>query len=376
MEQKSDVNGHPFYIRITVVLFGLILFVYILDVLAAVLVPLAMAALIAILLNPLNNRLQRRLPRMVSILITMLLAFLAIGGMLYFLSSQIYMFSKSLPLLQQRFAILLADLQQWVLRHFGLSIESQVHVVKNAVNNSQRLLTNTLGTILGTLGIVVLIPVYVVLLLYYKPLILNFLFLVFLEKYSLRVAEILSQVKSAIQSYMIGLFTETVIVCVLYSIALLIIGVPYAIVIGVIGGILNILPYIGGLIAMLLSILAGTLNSTGFSTQLIIIASYVFIQLIDNNLLVPRIVSSKVQINALISLITILLGSALWGLFGMFLSIPFIAVLKIVFDRIDGLKPWGLLLGDEVPAEHIGVVWQKRWNRILHKLRTGRAKEK
>ena len=138
---------------------------------------------------------------------------------------------------------------------------------------------------------------------------------------------------------MIGLLLETAIVSILYSIALLIIGVPYALVLGLIGGLLNLLPYIGGLIAMLLAVLAATISYTGFSTQIVIIAAYILIQFIDNNLLVPRIVSSKVKINALISLMIILLGGKLWGIPGLFLSIPFIAVLKIIFERIDELKP-------------------------------------
>jgi predicted PurR-regulated permease PerM len=61
-----------------------------------------------------------------------------------------------------------------------------------------------------------------------------------------------------------------------------------------------------------------------------------------------------VKINALISIIAVLLGGAVWGISGMFLSIPFIGILKIIFDRIDELKPWGKLLGDEIPTRHPG----------------------
>jgi len=168
---------------------------------------------------------------------------------------------------------------------------------------------------------------------------------------------------------------ETAIVCTLNSLALLIIGVPSAVVIGVIGGILNLLPYIGGVIAIALPVLMVTITRDGYSAQLLVIACYLVIQFIDNNILVPRIVSKKVQINALISIIIVLLGGALWGIAGMFLSIPFIGVLKIIFDRVDGLKPWGKLLGDEVPTEHVGLVWQKRWDRIFRNLQKKKALE-
>jgi AI-2 transport protein TqsA len=137
-----------------------------------------------------------------------------------------------------------------------------------------------------------------------------------------------------------GLMLETVIVCVLNSLALLIIGVPSAIVIGVIGGILNLIPYIGGLIAIALPVLMVTITKEGFSGQLAVIVAYLVIQFFDNNILMPRVVSSKVQVNALISIVGVLLGGALWG----------------------------SLLGTEVPSEHIGLVWQKRWNRIFRKM--------
>ena len=367
MEQKSEIKEYPFYIKATCVLLSLVLVIYILSITAGILIPFAIAVLFAILLNPLNNFFQRRFPRIISILFTLLVATIVLAAIVYFLSTRILMFSESLPLLKVKLNILLSQVQNWVQSSLGISLSKQLEILKGSFSSNSSILSNTVGTILGTMSVLVFIPIYVFLLLFYKPLILDFLFQVFLEKHSLRVAEILSQTKSAVQSYMIGLLIETSVVCVLNSIALLIIGVPNAIVIGVIGGILNIIPYIGGIIAILLPLLMSTVNSEGISSQIAIVAAYLVIQFIDNNILVPRIVSKKVQINALISILAVLLGGALWGIPGMLLSIPFIAVLKIIFDRIDELKPWGCLLGDEVPTEHIGVEWQKRWNRIFRK---------
>jgi len=149
-------------------------------------------------------------------------------------------------------------------------------------------------------------------------------------------------------------------VAILNSIALLILGVDYAILLSVIGAILNMIPYIGGIIAIALPVLMATITKNGFSTQLGVIAAYSIIQFIDNNFLVPYIVSSKVKINALFSILVVLVGGALWGVPGMFLSIPGVAILKIIFDRVDGLKPWGKLLGDEMPTRHKGQIWIRR----------------
>ncbi|MDP4265669.1 MAG: AI-2E family transporter, partial [Bacteroidota bacterium] len=156
------------------------------------------------------------------------------------------------------------------------------------------------------------------------------------------------------------LLLEALIVATLNSVALMILGVEYAILLGVLGAILNVLPFIGGIIAVLLPLTIATITKDGFGTQLGIIICYLVIQFIDNHFLVPYIVSSKVKINALISLIIVLLGGAVWGIPGMFLSIPFIGVLKIIFDKIPELKPWGKLLGDEVPTRHKGQIWGLR----------------
>lgn len=377
MEQKQESNTYPFYIKAPAVLLALVLAVFILYVLASVFVPLAFAVLIAILLNPLYVWLEGRMPKVAAITLALLIAIAFLGALFYFLSTQISSFVDSIPLLKQKLTALLLEVQRWVNNKIGVNIHKQVSSITNGMNNGGGgdLVTSTIGTIISSLGVVVLIPTYVFMLLYYKPLILDFLFQVFQEKHSLQVAEILSETKSAVQSFMVGLLIETFIVCIMNSVALLLIGVPSAIVIGVIGGILNILPYIGGIVAIALPVLMVTITREGYSAQLLVIGAYMIIQFIDNNILVPRIVSKKVQINALISVVIVLLGGLLWGVSGMFLSIPFIGVLKIVFDRVEDLKPWGRLLGDEVPTEHTGLVWQKRWERIFRRMQKKKEME-
>ena len=349
---------YPFYLKSTVILFGVVLFIYALSALQGILIPLAFAMILAILLNPVFVRFQRlKLPRIVAILLTLLFAFLVFGGIMYFLSSQVARFGDTLPLLKERFHTLSLEFEKWLRVNFGLTIQKQGELIDEAMVKGKVLLGSTVSTALGTLGIILLLPVYIFLFLFYKPLILNFLFEVFSEENAVQVKEILNQTKSAIQSYMVGLLLEALIVAALNSTALLILGVDYAILLGVIGAILNMLPYIGGLIAIALPVLIATVTKDGYSTQLGIIVAYVIIQFIDNNILVPRIVSSKVQINALISIVIVLLGATLWGIPGMFLSIPFVAILKIIFDRIEDLKPWGKLLGDTVPTRHKGEIW-------------------
>ena len=363
------VKEYPFYLKATVILFGLVLLVYVLLALGDILVPFCFAILIAILLNPFCTWLQRRLPKVLAVIITLLTAIIVLGSIFYLVSIQVAQFGQAIPALKLKFDALIDGVENFILVHFGIATDKQLDFIKSALNSSEALVGRTIGTVLGTLSVIIIIPVYVFMMLFFKTLILNFLYEVFSEEQSQRVGEILSQTKSAIQSYIVGLLIEMIIVSTLNSTALLILGVKYAILLGFLGGMLNMLPYIGGIIAIALPVLIATVTKDGYSTQLGIIIAYLIIQFIDNNIIFPRFVSVKVQINALISIIVVLLGNALWGISGMFLSIPFIAVLKIIFDRIEDLKPWGRLFGNTVPVTHMGQVWGKNRMPRIRKLR-------
>lgn len=356
-----STKQHPFYFKATVVLFGIILLCYALFNLKGILAPIAFSLIIAILLNPLVNKLQRKgVKRILAITISIIISIIIIGGLLFFITTQIMNFGDNLPELKSKFNQHLFQFQIWVSTYFNINIAKQQQAITDTLNSSKALLGSAVGGALGTLGLIFLVPIYVFLLLLYKKLIVNFFHEVFAEENSEKVSDVLTETKSAIQSYMVGLLLEALVVAIMNTTALLILGVEYAILLGVLGALLNMLPYIGGIIAIALPILIATVTKDGFTTQILIFGAYILIQFIDNNFLVPFLVSSRVKINAFFSLVIVLLGGALWGVAGMFLSIPFLAILKIIFDRLPEMKPWGKLLGDSVPTRHKGEIWMMR----------------
>jgi predicted PurR-regulated permease PerM len=311
------------------------------------------------------TKLQRKgVNKILAIFLALLLAFVIVGGILFFITTQVINFGDNLPELKVKFNEHLSQLQHWVAANFKFSIKKQQEGLTQMLDSSKALLGGALGSALDTVVLIFLVPIYVFLLLFYKTLILNFFHEIFSEKNTLKVSEILAETKSAIQSYMVGLLLEAIVVAIMNSVALLLLGVDYAILLGVIGALLNMLPYIGGIIAIALPVIIATITHDGFTTQLGVIGAYMLIQFIDNNFLVPFLVSSRVKINAFFSIVIVLLGGALWGVSGMFLSIPFLAILKIIFDRMPEMKPWGKLLGDEVPTRHKGEIWQKKLQRL------------
>lgn len=356
-----SVKEYPFYIKSTVIIFGLVLISYALFTLADIMAPIAFSLVIAILLNPLVNKLQQKgVKRVIAIALALTLAILCVAGIFYFISSQIMHFGESLPELKTKFNEHFRQVQDWIAETFNVPLAKQQKMISDAGNNSKGLIGSTIGSVFGVLGFFVLVPIYVFLLLFYKTLMINFLHESFAEENSNQVSAVLGETKTAIQSYMVGLLLEALVIAVLNSAALLICGVQYAILLGVIGALLNMLPYIGGLVAIALPVIMAFITKDGLTTPLAIIGAYTLIQFIDNNFLVPFLVSSRVKINAFFSIVVVLLGGALWGISGMFLSIPFVAILKIIFDRLPEMKPWGKLLGDEIPTRHKGEIWQRR----------------
>src|SRR5689334_24671183 len=119
-----QTRQYPFYLKTTVILFGIILFVYALFTLQGILVPLAFAMIIAILLNPLMTRFEKAgVSRVFSIIFTLIIAIIFLGTILYFLSSQIARFGDTLPVLKERFNQLTVQLSAYLQTHFGIGIK-------------------------------------------------------------------------------------------------------------------------------------------------------------------------------------------------------------------------------------------------------------
>ena len=190
----------------------------------------------------------------------------------------------------------------------------------------------------------------------------SFLKAVFKEEHEQRVSDIVGQIQYIIKRYILGLFLQMMIVTGLMIIVLSILGVKYAVLLGLITGIFNLVPYVGIFSALLISILI-TFATAGAAKVLLVIIAFVAVHALDGNILMPLVVGSKVKINALFAFIGIVVGEMIWGISGMFLCIPYLAMLKIIFDRVDELKPWGKLLGDNIPTRHKGDMWRNRLKR-------------
>jgi predicted PurR-regulated permease PerM len=344
----------PFYSKVTMILVGIIATLYLLYLSQEVIVPLIFALFISILLNPMVNFLERKkVPKIIAISLGLIVAIIFIGALAAIISIQFGMLAKTYPELRAKFNQTIADNINWFAERMHTDASSLLGWLKSTQNEAMKGLSSSIGQTLMTVGnamvVTVLVPLYIFLILLYKPLLLEFIRKLFDPKHHATVVEVVASIKVIIQSYLAGLLIEGLIVAVLNSIALLALGVEYAIILGITGAILNVIPYIGGVIGFGMPMIVAFLTKSPL-TALLVLVLYSVIQFIDNHYLVPYIVASKVKINALVAIVVVLIGDALWGVPGMFLSIPLIALIKVIFDHIDALKPWGFLLGDDIPT--------------------------
>ncbi len=344
----------PFYARASFFFIGMLALIYMLYIGRGIIVPIVLSVIIAIVLHPVVHFLVKiKVNRILAIIITMILAIMVIAAIGVFFVSQASRFSESWPVLVEKFTETLNDTVAWASGYFDISSQKIIDWItktKAEVFNSS---STSLGHTLAKLGtgvvLVFLIPVYVFMLLFYEPLLLEFFRRLFGKNNRTQVSGIITEIKTVIQGYLTGLVIEAAIMATLNSAALMILGIEYAILLGIIGALLNVIPYIGGLVAVALPMMVAFVTETSAWYAMYVLAAYYFIQLIDNNYIVPKIVASKVKINALVSIIVVLAFGAMWGITGMFLSIPLTAIVKLIFDHIEPMKPWGFLLGDTMP---------------------------
>lgn len=255
-----------------------------------------------------------------------------------------------LPALKERISDVSSSLQKWVNESTDMTIRKQNQYIKQTMDNlkekAPQIAGQTMGSITGILTYVALLPIYTFLILYYRSLIKKFIVSVFKNGSEKNVTEILTESTIISRDFITGLMIETTIVFTLNAIGFIVLGIKYAVFLALLAALLNLIPYVGMLAANILCMLITLISSEDPSNVIWVGVILAVIQFVDNNFSMPLIVGNRVRINALVTILGVLVGGTLCGIPGMFLAIPAIAVCKVICDRVEELKPWGELLGD------------------------------
>lgn len=333
------------------------------------LVPIALAVLFAMVAAGLAGKMERSgLSRGLSAVICTLILVILFTGSVYFLTDEVAEFAGDMPKIKQQAQDNLSSAQQTLHEKWNISYERQAELLKS---RSASLLDGFGSVVQGVLGMIadivryfVLITVYVLLMLLYRDKFHTFLLKLIPDNKHEHAREVMRNCMTVAEKYLIGKMLLVVVLFISYATGYKIIGLDHALFLALIAAALSIVPIVGTLVGGFIPVIIAFMTASP-ATALGAVIVFIIAQVIENYVLTPLVVGSKVNLNPLFTIMAVILGGALWGAIGMIVFIPFLAIVKIVCDNIPALEPIGFLVGKEPPKPRTSIVDKLR--RRFHK---------
>lgn len=357
------------------------------------LAPVVTAILLALLMLPLSKKLESHgIGRGWSAFICVMVLMAFVAGIFFVVSLQVQSAAKQWPQMEQKIQPKIEQLQQYINKHTGFTAQSQQQQ-DSATGQSSRASSSAASTsatsppaetnnqpsgtavgsgqkqgqssqsfsmqsaakkagsavlsFLGLLGTGLLTFIYVFFfLLYRRHFRKSILNMVSVEEKH-RTGDILGGISNVAQNYLLGKLILIIFLAVFYSIGLSISGVKQAILISVLAAVLSLLPYVGNIIGLVLALALGMFSGGSSGAVVGILITFGVAQFIESYILEPYVVGEKVQLHPVFTIIAVVLGEHVWGIIGMVIGIPVLAVVKVIADHVPVLHPLGYALGEE-----------------------------
>jgi len=318
-------------------------------------IPVAISGMFAMMLVPVCRFLERRkFPRWAAAASSVLATLLIILTLAYVLINQVIVLSKDADIIGERLNLLLEVVYNFVLDHFQYPIDKQREYFQKQIaglsDSAARYVGAIFMSVLSGLVNLLIITTYTFLFLLYRARIMRFV-LMLVKQYDggrrdvKEAKDVVEEITGVASSYLSGVFSVVAILSVLYTIGLTIIGVDNALFFALLAALINVIPYIGSVGGAIIVVIYTLITGDSLATPIIVALFFTVIQQLDSYFLTPKITGSMVQLSPLFTIMALLLGGMVWGLAGMLLFIPFLGVLKVIFDHVEELKPYGYLIG-------------------------------
>jgi predicted PurR-regulated permease PerM len=357
-------------------LLSIILVFYVLITARLFLYPIALGVLFAYLLYPLANFLEKkRFPRILAILISIILLLMVITVTVFFVYRRLGVFVGDFPTFRIKAISRIDELEKTISSLFGITELQLTDFLRSRVSGMfeagsdvfNRAFTATTGT-LFRLGI---LPVFIFMFLYYRTKFAWFIMKLVPREKQLLTLNVLREVSKVASRYMGGIFTVVFVLCIINSFGLYLAGIRYAITLGVIAAIFNFIPYFGTIIGYSIPFIFALLTGDTAEPAVKVLLVFVVVQFTENNILTPNIVGNYVKINPFMIILGVIAGGMVWGLPGMFVVIPFLAVLRIISEHVPALHPYVYLLGTGGTRRH--ALTGENIRRFLNRLKNRKS---
>lgn len=344
---------------------------YILSIGQSILIPLVFSMFFAFMLKPICAKIENKITyRPFAILMSFVLALTPIIILITFFSLQLLEVVQNMDSISSKIETAFNDFLGTIKSFVGISKkESKAILDKNSselVKAPLAYLGTTLSLSSNFLINLFLTFIYTFLLLLYRTAIKKFYIMQFNKDIKDEAEDLLSRIQTVIQKYLYGLLIVIAILGVLNSFGLFIIGIKYAFFWGFLAAFLAIIPYIGTILGGLLPFLYTFASTDTYWQPIAVIILFGLVQVIEGNLITPKVVGSSIKINPLAAIVALLVGSSMWGMAGLILALPSIAIIRIIFGQIDFLKPISLLLSDEIFDKD--VAFEERYDKSKFRL--------
>lgn len=342
----------PPYLKALSVMLFIIVLVFFLIIGKGLLIPLFMGGFFAVLFTPMTNWMEsKKVPRILSTILALLLMIALVGGLIAFVIGNVTSFIRDFENVSGRVQQVAQQIDAWTLQTLGidenLDEKTSSEYIMSLVGENSKSISEFLLKTVGSLTGVILIPLFMFFFLLYRDHLTQVIISIYLDKDSALVRLRITSLRKVILNYIVGVGKVMVILAILNISAYTALGIKHAIFFGVIGAILNIIPYVGPFFGVLLPIVYSFLTKDSLFYPIAILVIYQVIQIVEGNYLTPKIVGGNVNLNAFVTLLGLLIGGTIWGVAGMILAIPVMAILREIFDLNDSTKPFALLLGEE-----------------------------
>lgn len=330
-------------------LLTLVLIVGMLILAKAFLIPLSIGGIVAMLFLPLCNWLMRkRVPKGLAVFICLVILVLIIVTFTTVVGFKIAEILNDVALVKEKLLASFVEAQLYIFKHLGISISQQSQILQQEQPSIAAIVQAVFSSVSGLFANVSLVLIYFMFLLYYKGHIKQFIIMLVGKSEQAPTTELLQSITNVSQQYILGLCKMIVCLWILYGIGFSVLGVKNAIFFAILCGVLEVVPYVGNLTGSLLTLIVAAIHGASAPILFGIAAVYGSVQLFQGWVLEPLILGAQVKINALFTIIALVVGELLWGIAGIVLAIPLTAMLKIICDHITVLKPYGFLMGETV----------------------------
>lgn len=338
-------------------------------------IPITFAAILAMLLVPVNNKLESLgLNRALASIISVLLIVLFMAGLLWLLIGQVESLSRDVPQIQQKFNQLTENVQSWIMEKFTIRKEKLQQYVQSG---SQKALSmvgtqaqNFISGFMSTTADILLSLIYTFCFLYYRDKLNEFILRVVSEDKKNRTKEVIANTSQVARQYLAGRLLLILFLAIFYSIGFSIIGLKHALFLSIFAAIFSLIPYIGNVIGILFPAVMAIIYSNGMSDLIGVAVVFSIVQFIESYILEPVVVGGQVNLNPFFVILGVVLGGIVWGIPGLILAIPIIGILKILFENIPSLNPYGFLIAETESGgleEKFGTKLKEWWNKIRGK---------